>query len=77
MGWAGGSELVSRVAKRVLAVVGDSVDRRMIYEELVDAATDHDWDCLDEAEGIDPILDEVLWTHLPNDYGAEDYEDGE
>ncbi len=72
MGWAGGSEIVSRVAKRVLAVVDDSRQRRKIYEELVEAATDQDWDCLDEAEGIDPVLDEVLWTHLPESYWDDD-----
>ncbi len=62
MGWASGSVLVSRVARRVRGVVGDAEQRRMIYEELVKAATDLDWDCLDEAEGIDPILDEVLYA---------------
>ncbi len=68
MGWAGGSVIVSRVARRVKGVVGDAEQRRMIYEELVEAATDLDWDCLDEAEGIDPILDEVLRA----DYDEED-----
>ena len=62
MGWASGSVLVSRVARRVRDVVGVAKQRRMIYEELVEAATDLDWDCLDEAEGIDPILDEVLYA---------------
>lgn len=72
MGWASGTELVTRIATRVLSVVDDSRQRRKIYEELVEAATDLDWDCLDEAEGIDPVLDEILRSHY--DEGWDDEE---
>lgn len=60
MGWSSGTDIVCRVAKAINKNVPDEKARLTIYKELVSAAEDLDWDCLYEAEGIDPILDKIL-----------------
>lgn len=60
MGWARGSELVSRVARRVVAVVENPSQRRGIFDELIAAALDGDCDTLDECRGVDSELDAAI-----------------
>lgn len=63
MGWSSGTDLVERVAVAVKNHVAEASVRKKLYKALVDAATDMDWDCLNEVEGIDPILDQILETY--------------
>jgi hypothetical protein len=60
MGWSGGTDIVRKVAEVLVKNVHDKAIRRKIYIALIDAAEDADWDCQDEVEGIDPILDKLL-----------------
>lgn len=60
MGWASGSEFVSRVAKRVAAVVEHPGQKRAIFDELVAVALDGGCDTLDECRGIDSELDAAI-----------------
>jgi hypothetical protein len=64
MGWASGSALVCKVAETVVKHVPEEA-RRELYEALVDACDDMDWDTHDEAMGIDPVLDAVLVDRHP------------
>lgn len=60
MGWASGTDLVCDIAHAIKTNVKEQKARKALYRALVDAAENADWDCQNEAEGIDPILDEIL-----------------
>lgn len=60
MGWSSGTDLVESVAKAIKANVSDPATRKKLYIALVAAAEDCDWDCQNEVEGIDPILDKIV-----------------
>jgi hypothetical protein len=60
MGWSSGTDLVRKVAESIRSTVVEPQDRKQLYLDLVSAAEDCDWDCQNEAEGIDPILDRIL-----------------
>lgn len=60
MDWSSGSELVEKVAQSIVANVPDAAARKRLYLDLVNAAEDQDWDCQQEVEGIDPILDKIV-----------------
>ncbi len=64
MGWAGGSEIVSRVAKvlddQVITYNEGGELANAALDELVDACRDHDADNLYELEGESDLLDGVL-----------------
>ena len=65
MGWSSGTDLVREVAHAIYANVSDEVTRIALYEALVTAAEREDWDCHNEAMGIDPVLDVVLESPRP------------
>jgi hypothetical protein len=60
MGWASGTDLVRDVAEAIKKHVPDTKTKKKLYTALVEAARNHDWDCEDEATGIDPVLDRAL-----------------
>lgn len=60
MGWSSGTDLVEKVANAIKANVADPKVRTKLYRALVAAAEDNDWDCQNEVEGIDPILDKIV-----------------
>lgn len=60
MGWSGGTDVVIEVATAIRKHVRDSATRRILYKVLVDSCEAADWDCQNEACGIDPILDGLL-----------------
>lgn len=60
MGWSSGTELVEQVARSIKANVSDPAVRKQLYKDLVSAAENSDWDCQNEVEGIDPILDRIV-----------------
>lgn len=60
MGWSGGTGIVVKMAEAIKANVKDTKSRRALYEVLVSAAESEDWDCQNEATGIDSILDKIL-----------------
>lgn len=66
MGWNGGYDIISKLVPVLVKRVPDLDARSQIYESLLDALRDADWDCEYEAEGLDPALDELL------DLGCED-----
>lgn len=60
MGWSSGTDFVCDVAHAIKKNVKEKKVREALYWALVNAAENADWDCQNEAEGIDPILDKVL-----------------
>jgi len=77
MGWASGSGLFSRVIEVIQENVEDHDDRVAIYEELIEAFSDSDWDTQDECLGEDKAYDEALYNVFPEWKDEEDDEDGE
>lgn len=75
MGWAGGSTIVERLIPAIQEAVPNDKTRKALYDQLIDAFTDADWDTVDECMGIDSVFDEAA-----NDAGwggDEDDEDSE
>ncbi len=68
MGWSSGTEIVETVANAIKEHVTDKKVRRKLYAALVDACQSADWDCENEACGIDPILDKILGCGEEEDY---------
>ena len=64
MGWAGGSELLAKVADAIkqVGMIGDAT-RVALYTKIVNAFADADCDTVNECEGIDPALDLALGLH--------------
>lgn len=58
MGWGGGTSLFWAIAPSLKDV--EIQKRTQIYTALIKWAESKDWDTQDEAEGIDPVLDELL-----------------
>ncbi len=62
MGWSSGTELVEDVANAIKKHVTDPKVKRKLYDALVIAAINQDWDNEDEVAGLDPILDKSIKT---------------
>jgi hypothetical protein len=76
MGWSGGSSLFAELIYILKKNVPDDEVRREIYEHMVDAFMDQDWDTLDECTGEDDEYDAVYNSLYPKDEGEEeDYEE--
>ena len=60
MGWSTGASIFAEVAEIIFAIVGDEDDRKDMYKELVELFQYYDCNNLDECQGIDFVLDEVL-----------------
>lgn len=60
MGWDGGYDIISRIVPVVIKHVPNDDVRSQIYEAILDALRNADWDCEYEAEGLDPVLDKLL-----------------
>lgn len=59
MGWASGSGLICDIAE-AMKKLGTAKQRIPVYEAIVSAFNEMDWDTQDEATGVDPALDVVL-----------------
>lgn len=70
MGWSSGTSLMEAVIVAIQANVPDEEVRYNLYEEIVDAFQDADWDNLDEVVGIDPAYDRLYKLK----YGEDVYE---
>jgi len=66
MGWSSGTDVARAWGRSIFDNVEDPKLKKIMYQDMIDTLTNEDWDCLEEAEGIDPILDELL---------QEEYED--
>ena len=60
MGWAKGTSVAERMIHAITTNVQSKTTKRRLYAELIEALIDLDWDCTEEAKGIDPVFDEVL-----------------
>lgn len=60
MGWSAGSSLMQVIIESVKANVPNAIARRRIYDPIVRAFDDCDWDTHRECIGADPIWDDVL-----------------
>lgn len=60
MGWSSGTDVAIPIIESVKNNVDDEKARKRIYKAIIKALQGADWDCQDEARGIDPIFDELL-----------------
>ena len=60
MSWSSGSVLFGNIARIIRDVVTNEDEKKCLYYEIILEFGDFDCDTLDEALGIDPILDEIL-----------------
>lgn len=63
MGWSGGTD----IARGIIKLAKDALPaeaKAKFYDRLIDLLTDHDWDCVDEAQGIDPVADKSIKKYL-------------
>lgn len=67
MGWASGSRLFGDVIKAIQPRVPDRAVRKAIYQDLMEAFEDMDWDTLDECLGKDEVYDEIFNERYPDD----------
>lgn len=66
MGWASGSDVMTRIIKVVKKEVPSKTKRKVLYEGIVDALRDQDWDTLDECLGEDQAYDDVYNELFPD-----------
>jgi len=59
MGWASGSRLFSSVIEAVKQTRLNETEREHLYEKLIDAFADADWDTMDECLGEDSAYDKA------------------
>jgi hypothetical protein len=60
MGWCGGSSLMEILIDSLKKNVKDAKKRIAIYEDMIRAFMDEDWDTVDECIGMDPAFDAAL-----------------
>lgn len=60
MGWANGTEVATKMIHVIDEQVKDPNTKMRLYNALIESLTDLDWDCTEEAQGIDPVFDLVL-----------------
>jgi hypothetical protein len=72
MGWSGGSSVMETVILAMQPAIPDEATRQGIYEILIDAFEDMDWDTQNECEDIDPAFDAALMAKHPEWYEEEE-----
>jgi hypothetical protein len=76
MGWSSGSRLFGALIESLQKNVPDDDDRKSIYQDMIEAFQDYDWDNLDECLGEDEVYDELYEELYPteddNDYFEDD-----
>ena len=72
MGWASGSDIASAVIGAVKKHVKDPKVRAKIYEPIIYALEDGDWDTQGEVEGEDKAFDKAMASIHPDWKNEED-----
>lgn len=72
MGWSGGSEVASSLIRAIKKNVDSDDVKSKLYEELLEALENQDWDNQEDAEGVDPVFDAVLKAKYPDWYTEEE-----
>lgn len=67
MGWSSGTDIARVVIKLAKKHVPEA-SKMAFYSGFLDAMEDCDWDCQDEAAGLDPAFDKVLKSKHPEWY---------
>jgi hypothetical protein len=67
MGWSGGSELFNDIIRAVKPHVADKDVRKRIYQPIIEAFEDQDWDTQDECLGEDDAYDELYEEQYGDD----------
>jgi hypothetical protein len=65
MGWSRGSGLFSELIWIMMKTVPEDKVRREIYEHMLDAFEENDWDTQDECVGPDQVFDELFEERYP------------
>jgi hypothetical protein len=75
MGWNAGSGLFAELIFIVQKNVPDDDSRREIYEHMIDAFKDQDWDELAECKGSDTVYDDIIDELYPTEEDEEKEDD--
>jgi hypothetical protein len=68
MGWSGGTAIFSNIITTLQFHIKDDEVRKELYQDMLDAFEDADWDTQDECLGIDIAYDEVYHLKYPGDF---------
>lgn len=66
MGWGSGSLLMDKVIRKLKAEHVPEYTRKLIYETMIPAMQDMDWDTEIDCMGIDPVYDNLLRESFPD-----------
>lgn len=72
MGFSGGTDIARPLIEAIRDHVPNRKVRRTLYGVLYNTLTDADWDCVDEAAGIDPTWDELIGELCPREDDIDD-----
>lgn len=72
MGWSSGTYLMSEFIAALKPRVESAEIRQSIYEALIPAMQNHDWDNENECLGEDPAYDAALRATSPQMFEPED-----
>lgn len=75
MGWSNGTEIAIDMIKSIRKHVKEEVKKADLYLDLFRILERADWDCINEAEGYDPIADMVI-KKITGEYDNGECEDG-
>jgi len=74
MGWGSGARVFSKIIDAVQPHVESAEARKAIYEPIIQAFSDQDWDTQLECLGKDPVYDELIREMYPDMFEYEDEE---
>jgi hypothetical protein len=77
MGWASGSALFHDLILSLQDAEVDAPTRAKIYDAMIEAFENMDWDTQQECEGEDPVYDKVLKERNPEWYEEDELPDEE
>jgi hypothetical protein len=66
MGWCSGAEVMSNIIMVLMKEVGNVAQRIRIYEGIIGALENHDWDTQTDCLGEDPAFDVALEKLYPD-----------
>lgn len=72
MGWGSGSSLMSNVISKLLEKGVDEASRKLVYEVLIPAMQNQDWDTETECMGEDAVYDATLEKLHPHWFENDD-----
>ena len=75
MSWSNGTRLFSDLITTLKHHIPDDELRKEIYQDMLEAFEDQDWDTSYECVDMDPAFDEVYSCKYPDEFTIEFYEE--